>query len=601
MSGGRASDGRFGAGNRAARKPRSIAELAQVIAREVEAAKTVSVVDEDLVRYRDDPVLYALERLGVELMPQQQAIAFAAAGQWDRITPEMRELADLRGDGHRMIAVRAAVKTGKSTGLVCLAFWFFECRRHPEHGAKFLLTAAKGDQIRTVIWAEMRRIINPARCPHPPKGKLQKDPAKGFVSPDELCSIVGFTGRDAESMAGQSGNQMIAIDEASSLIKEKWDAIFGNLSGDRKGVVLLFGNPIRSDGPFYDAFHSRKGDYVTAHFDGVPISAWNERQAKPRDFIIHSAAIEESRMTRGETDEFHVSRMRGNFIEGEAGKIVPMVVLAAAQERWHELRVDADGLPLKGRELELEWERLCRSTARGTLRIGCDPASEQLRRDQWGFAVVRGDVCLEVFRRRGLSIDQGLAELWVLLERYRAPAETPELAVDVDGDVGNKVRLRVAEEAERRKQHDVGRAFEFCAIRSGSKNVRDRARYVLVRDEMHKVMSDWIKTGAIPPDGFLETELYAPNWEPQPDGRTRVTSKEGHQGIRARIHRSPDLADALMNALYIPAGAAAAADDAASAQAAPPDEGDPFTWANREGERAPVPAAVDPADPFGWT
>jgi hypothetical protein len=499
--------------------------------------------------YRADPVAYAFERLGVALMPHQAAVAYAAAGQWHRITAEMAKLSGMRNPGKRKFAIRSSVKTGKSTLLVVIALWYYECCRDETHGAKFLLTAAKGDQIRTVIWAELRRVLRMA--PHAPEGKQARDPSKGFRSADDSCAIVGFTGRNAEAMAGQSGRQSIAVDEASALEREKADAIVGNLAGggEDANFQLWLANPTRSSGPLYDAFHSQKESYTTFHFDGVPISDWNERQAKPTKFIITSQAIRESAAENGEHDPFHVVRMRGDFIEGEVGKIVPMVVIAAMQERWRELWLDAEGEPLKGRALEEKRALLFRTTRLGPLRIGYDPASDKLNRDEHGFAAVRGNVALEVYTRRGLKKEQALAEIWTLMARYRAEGETPDLSVDVEGEIGNDFRIAIAAEAEDRRIRRPDDAFTFYAVRSSSKHVRDR-NYVRVRDELWKTLAAWAAEGAIPMQPRLETEIYAHSWIPIITAQGQQTVATPKATVRDTIHRSSDLADALCLALF---------------------------------------------------
>ncbi len=557
--------------------------------------------------FRAEPVAYAHERLGVDLMPHQQAVAYAVAGQWHRITPEMAEIGKMNNPGKRKIAVRSSVKTGKSTMLVTIALWYYECCRDETHGAKFLLTAAKGDQIRTVIWAELRRILRLA--PHPPEGKQARDPSKGFKSADESCVILGFTGRTAEAMAGQSGRQSVAVDEASSLEKEKADAIVGNLSGggEDASFQLWLANPVRSSGPLYDAFHSKKEHYTTFHFDGVPISEWNERQAEPTKYIITSQAIRESAAENGERDPFHVVRMRGDFVEGEVGKVVPMVVIAAAQERWRELWIDQEGRPLAGHALEARRALVCRTTKLGKLRIGFDPAGDKHGRDASGFAVVRGVVLLECFVRHGHSKEQNLAELWQLMAKYRSEDEIPELGVDVEGEIGNEYRIAIAAEAEARRIQRPSEAFRFHAIRSSSTNVREPRFYERVRAELWKVLALWMADAAIPPDGKLETELYCPVWiqrlrkGPISSSYTDVTSKEG---FREAIHRSPDLADAVALALY---GGAPAAEEMVRQQVGEvgrePEDVVDANAALYEGDASLPSWARDDAsddDPFSW-
>lgn len=569
------------------------AALAAVLA----SGLDVPLTEAERARYRLEPVEYARERLGVVMMPHQAAVAYAAAGQWHRITDEMRELAQLKNEGKRKIAIRSCQKAGKSALLICLALWFFECF----DAAKFLLTAAQGNQIKTVLWHELKAILREA--PHAPGGRVSADPLKGMASEDESRVILGFTGRNAESVAGQSGNLMIAVDEASALEDEKAEAVFGNRLGSSGlgSPVLLFANPTRPAGPFYEAFHGSKENYTTAHFDGEKIAAWNARQANPVPYVISLAGIAEALEEHGRESPFYQVRVLGNFLAGETGKCIPMAVIAAAQERWRELWLDQEGEPLKGRALEARRAIVGKTKRFGTLRIGFDPASEKLRRDESGFAVVRGLVCIESYTRRGLTTEQGLAELWRLMAKYRTDDEMPELAVDVEGDIGNEYRLAIAAEAERRRIHQPGDAFAFHAVRSSSQSVRDRRLYLRVRAELWGALADWAKVAAIPPNGRLETELYTANWIPLKTAHTDVTSKET---FRELIHRSPDLADALCLAVYQGAGTDGGGvseqlDDYAQGGELSPIDANAVFY----GDGAPEPGEGepgDPSDPFTW-
>jgi hypothetical protein len=558
--------GRRGVGR--PRKARTVAELAFEVFEEVGASPIVAPTTADLSPYRTDPVLYALERLGVVLMPQQAAVAYAVAGQWHRITSEMAKLSRMRNPGKRKIAIRAAVKTGKTRLLIVLALWFYECFR----GAKFLMTAAIGNQIRTVLWPELGDILLAA--PHRPDGRKARNPETGFVSEDETRSIRGFTGRNVESVAGRSGNQIIAIDEASALEQDKARALTGNIMGsddgshleqgsdDLGGPLVLFSNPTRNSGPLYDAFHSLAEHFTTFHFDGEEIAEWNARQPVRVKYIITKEKIAEQREMYGEDDPFYIIRVRGDFLTSEEGKIIDMTTIVAMRARWDELWCDADGRRLEGQALLERRKKLGRDLSLGPLVIGFDPAGAMKRSDEIAYAIVRGAVCLEVITRRSLSTDQALAELYRLLAAYRAPDETPTVQFDADGEIGATFKGRLAAESEERRMRRPGTAFHARGIRAGSKRVRQPMAFKIVRDEMYKTLGEWAMTGAIPPDPKLEAELYEPVWLPLSTGHATATGKET---LREKLHRSPDRADGLMLAVFRPISLDAEPGEAAAA------------------------------------
>jgi phage terminase large subunit len=474
-----------------------------------------------LVAYREDPVCYARERLGVQLLPHQAAVAYSFAGQWDRITPEMTDLAELRNPGHRKIAVSSGTKTGKSLLVVVLALWFYEC--FPD--ARAFITAAKGDQIRTVIWVELANVLRKAKLP--PAGRLSEDPSRGMIAPDKSREIRGFTGRKVEALAGISGNLGFFVDEASFLEQDKYEAVSGNRASEGSlGAPLLFtSNPTRTDGPFFDAFHTLKDTWTTAHFDSERIAEYVVRNRVRNTYIATLARIEDWKREWGEDSPFYLIRVKGRFVRDEAGRIHSLHSIEAAQARWNEEPDD------------------------GVLSIGLDPAGPGVGGDETAFAFVRSRKCLSVMTFRGLTEDGIIANLRGFIASMRRADEVPQVTVDVDG-LGSDLFARlvaIAAELARTSPHESFRVF---ACKPSAPAKRQPARYERVRDELEANLVDWMREGAIPPsDARLEAELYAPMWEPRISGKMKVTDKED---LRAKLKRSPDRANALGLAVWFP-------------------------------------------------
>ena len=537
---------------------------------------------EDLSRYRAEPVLYARERLGVELLPNQQCLAYAFAGLWHRITPEMAELAHLTNPGKRKIAVRSGQKTGKSKCIIVLSLWHYECFAM----SRTFMCAAIGNQTRTVLWKELFDTLRVARVRGDelcdgiagvPREKPSEDPNRGLLSADRSREIKGFTGRTVESVAGFSGS-MIAyfIDEASYLEKLKYEAIKGNTAGggDLGAPIVFTSQPTRNNGPFFDAFHAKADDWTTMAFDAEEIAAYQDRHGLSLPGMATVTRLAEWKKEDGEDSPFYQLRVRGAFLLNETGRIVPMHYITQAQELWKALRDD-----------ELE----------GPLAIGFDPAGPGDAGDEHGFAVVRGNKCIELDAIRGLNEEKALEEVYRLLRKYRRADETPRVMVDAEGNLGSAFYGRLRAESLHRRVNDVRNAFNVYGVRTSSRHVNDPTKFNRVRDEVWWNLAQWMKSGAVPLDHKLEQELHEPAWLSMPDGRIRATPKTD---LRDALARSTDRADALGLAVDPPRVFRLQDPAPGDAHGGGGNSGDANAWGYQGGGGDdPGPG---PEDPNGW-
>jgi hypothetical protein len=476
-------------------------------------------------KYQHDPVLYARERLGVTFQPQQSAVAYCVSGDFDRITNEMRDLAQLENEGQRKLAVTSGQKTGKTRLIVCLAMWLYECF----DGSQSLLTAAIGDQIRAVVWRELTIVLHGA--PHRTDAVPSEDPARGMVSPGRFSVIRGFTGRSIESVAGVSGELLYLVDEASHLPQAKAEVFDGNTAGGSSLAVdvMYFSQGTRSSGPFFDAFHTKKEFWTLAHFDSEQIAKHLSRTKLYVRGMATLAWVKSREEEYGRDSPFFIVRVLGGFVRNETGKIIQMATIDEAAARWASTPDDE-----------------------GTLSIGFDPAGPGDGGDEHAFVPVRGRKCLGVHAKRGLSEESALAELYALLRVHRLPGEKPRIMIDAEGKIGSQFLGRLQAESERRLLgEDRDTHFDVYAVRTSSKYVREPTKFMRRRDEVWWSLAQWFaEGGAIPPgEHKLTAELYEPNWIGVAGGQIRATPKDE---IRTSLGRSPDRADGLGLAVWTP-------------------------------------------------
>lgn len=467
--------------------------------------------------YREDPVRFAREILGVEPWAKQIEILEAVRD-------------NLR------VAVKSGHKVGKSSSAAMLALWFY-CSFE---SARVVMTSTTSRQVDAILWRELRmmhaysgRCIEckaelkcrpgariPRPCPHSSliDGELAELARSGLKS-DDFREVVGFTAKQSEAVAGVSGeNVLYLVDEASGVPKEIYQGIEGNRAGDAR--LVLFGNPTKNDGDFYDAFNSKSRFYVC-----ITVSSASTPNVIAGEKVIPGLAtrewLEEKRDEWGPKSALYRVRVEGEFAEHEEGKIFSLHTISEAEKRWSETPVE------------------------GRLYIGLDPAGEKGSGDEIIYAPRRGLKLLELLPRRGLDEQGHLVELLRIVRRLKAPRETPVVVVDREGSVGSKVYLALRNYADEHPGE-----IEVVGVRASDKSLRQPELYDRMRDALAASLSAWFDAGgAIVEDAKLAKELHACEWKQRADGRLKVTDKVT---LKKLLGRSPDRYDALALSTWEP-------------------------------------------------
>jgi hypothetical protein len=466
-------------------------------------------------RYQNDILGYVHERLRIDiLLPHQEAILLAI-------------MEAVHGRARTRIAVRSGQKIGKTALVVMVSFWFYEC--FPD--ADIRMCAAIQEQTKGVLWKEIQKTLRRARRVDGSDksdesiipGRLAASPFGGFVSPDGSREIKGISGREVEALAGVSGNLLFIVDEASHLPQDKAEAFLGNLMGG--GVIVWISNPTRAEGPFYEAFHKNAHLWQTFHVNSLDVARWAVEKKLRIPGIANQDTVDDAAEMFKDESVFWTVRVLGEFVRNEHGRAIPMFWIDEAKAR-HGL-----------------------TRGEGPLSVGWDPAGPGADGDSHGFAVVRGEECIAIYRRRGLSDEEAIAFAYSLGDVHGKPGETVRYVVD-QGGVGEKFVRRMKQDAEHRMTREREKPqFEVVGVHSASKTVRDWRKHEMVRDELVADLAEWMKTGAIPADELLEAELYAPTWETKVVSvhgqRVEVLSSTRKSVLREKLERSPDSFDAL--------------------------------------------------------
>jgi len=432
-----------------------------------------------------DPVLFARESLNVDLWARQAEIARLVAA-------------------HGKVAVRSGHKIGKSRLAATIAFWWALTRRQ----GRVVVTATTGQQVKSIIWREMREVARGARITLPP---VPKDPSTG-VQWDDGRFIVGISTDEAERMAGFSGDELLFIvDEASGVADDIFEAIEGNRAGGAR--LLMLGNPTRTTGVFFEAFNSKREFWQRVHVSSEETPNVVEGRTVVRG-LANRDWVEEKRRDWGEDSPLYAVRVRGNFPDQASNAVVGVAAVDAALERWAET-------PDEGR-----------------LSLGVDVA--RFGDDDSVIAPRRGQRIAPLVAVHGMDTVEVAERVLAVARDERRPGEPiPRAKVDDSGVGGGVVDIL-------RRHRDV---LEVVAVNASSASTSPDEFFNL-RSQLHFGVAEWLAGGgALPPDQRLEGELVAPTYSFDARGRRKVEPKDE---IKKRLPdgRSPDRADAVALAIF---------------------------------------------------
>lgn len=401
---------------------------------------------------------------------------------------------------HRLVAVRSSNAVGKTFVACCIAAWWLMTRR-PTY---VLVTSSSWLKLKDEFWPELRHIVK--RPWHSLPGELH-----GLDwTMDDRWACYGLSPNEPENFGGyhSAGGVLVIVDEASALLMEMYDAIMGVVADDRS-KVLLIGNPLRPEGPFWDAF--RAPEWHSLHISALE----SPNVVEGREVVSGLATrtwVEERKREWGEGSPAYQARVLGEFPESGDDVLVPL--------NWCEAATERTAAPA------------------GRLLIGVDVArygtdlTVLVARDDAGVRHSEEHNGLSTMETAGRTIDLA-----------RRLGVSPSCVFIDDAGVGGGVVDRL---------HEQG--FMCIAVNAGSK-ASDSERFANLRAEMY-----WGLREALNPDSerplFIPQEFGALALECSV-ARKKFTSKgqvalEQKDEIKKRIGHSPDRADALALTYALP-------------------------------------------------
>jgi phage terminase large subunit len=471
-------------------------------------------------RYANDPVGFARDVLRIWPWSRQRQILEAVLK-------------------HKRVSVVSGHKVAKSTSYAILALWFY-CS-FP--GARVVITATTDRQVNGIIWREIKRLLRHAAIKIPGVDTMGIRAFTGITDPSDFSEIRGYTAKEAEAIAGISGEYVLyLVDEASGVKDFIFEAIEGNRAAGT-AWALLASNPTKADGEFFDSHHAKRrsvageSGYEAIHIDSREspnvTGEWREMQEwdakagcwQPRTRPVPGLAgpgwIEEKRREWGEGDPRFKVRIAGLFCVAEEAKIFPLALIEEMQAAWDD------------------------AESTGRLYIGVDPSGDGDGGDEGGFCARRGSKVIELRAQSGLPPAAYCAIIDDLIGAHADPSEPqPAVLVESEGEAGWRVYTAIREHQASKKH------FELIRVRTSDKALRQRAIYDRLRDELWANARAWARAGgAIPRHSKLEDDLHAPEFRSNDRGLLKVTPKKD---LKVLLGRSPDVGDAFVISCWEP-------------------------------------------------
>jgi hypothetical protein len=407
-------------------------------------------------------------------------------------TPEgwQADVLDDIGAGARRIAIRAGHGVGKSTLEAWLVLWFLLTRTP----CKVPVTANSQDQLRDVVWAEVAKWWR--RRPDPLRDQVDVSAERVQIkaAPNDAFAVARTARPERpEALQGfHSDHLLFVIEEASGIEDVIFETAGGALTGEN-AMVLMCGNPTRTSGYFYRAFHENRQSWRCYH---VPCSASSR---------VSKSYAEEIAREYGENSNVYRVRVDREFPLSEDDAVIPLGLVEAAV-----------GREVHPNDMAMVW--------------GLDVA--RFGDDSTALAKRRGNVLVEpVKERRKLDLMQSAG--WIAREWEQTPIDKRPAAINVDViGLGAGVVDRLREMGLPVRGVNVGEAASV-----------DEKRFMRLRDELWFRVRDWFdaRDCTIVRDDGLISELVAPKYKIESSGKIKVESKDD---MKKRGIKSPNKADA---------------------------------------------------------
>jgi hypothetical protein len=418
---------------------------------------------------------------------------------WQKLTAKYiaKELKAMRSGKKPPGVIRVARKSGHGIGKSAFNSWIVDWCLSTMTDARCLVTANTDTQLRDKTWPEVgkwhRMSISRPYFNH---AATTLRSVEGARTTSWAAAAIPWNEHNPDAFQGlhNAGRRIVIIfDEASGIPKTIWEAIEGAMTDEDTQIIwIVFGNPLRNSGRFYQCFNKFKKHWNTDTIDSRTVPGTN------------LLLFDEWAEMYGEDSDFYKIRVRGMWPSISAMQFIGRGIVDRAMDR-RPYQHDDDPL-------------IC------------------------GIDFARNGICASVMYwrkgRDGQTIkpdvfpDDPSAEHFVAKCAARLRDMQPDLIFGDGVGVGGPIIDRL-----------VGLGFDVIDIQSGGSAV-EPDRHFNKRAEMWARGKTWIRDGGClwKNDDFAD-ELTTIETVPNAKSLTQLESKEH---LLSRGEASPDISDAFM-------------------------------------------------------
>jgi len=215
------------------------------------------------------------------------------------------------------MAVASGHGIGKSTLTAWVACFLMDTRPH----SVGIVTANTGTQLATKTWAQIKKWRKKSLAAH--WWTIGERQIRHIGDSDWGISAVTWKKHESEAFAGQhaaASSSYYLFDEASAIDNSIFEVSEGGLT-DGEPFRLLFGNPTRNSGFFYDCFHKQRHRWITFQVDSRSCQITNKR--------LYHEWVEDF----GEDSDFVRVRVKGQFPKASSRQLIGTDLIMSARAR----------------------------------------------------------------------------------------------------------------------------------------------------------------------------------------------------------------------------------------------------------------------------
>lgn len=458
---------------------------------------------QEAARYQADPVGWVVERIGEFAWSKQRQIMTAVLE-------------------HRRTAVMSCHGVGKSHIASRVIAWWLDV--HPPGQAFVVTSAPTFAQVRAILWRYIRQVHRKSLAPGSP------GPLPGKVNQTEWQidgELVAFGRKPADHDEGafqgiHARHVLVVLDEACGIPEQLWIAADALTTNDGCRIFAI-GNPDNATSQFAKVCSPVSGWHVIgiSAFDSPNLTG-ETIPSDLADLLISAAWVEEKRLEWGADNPIYISKVLGRFPPDDPNSVVRASDIAVCRIGTDMPRAPHELLPVE---------------------LGVDVGGGG---DETVIRERRGPIAGREWRHRSDRSEE-IAPLILMAIR-----ETGATVVKID-------RIGVGAGLIGELRNMATNGLHQCRIIpvNVAEKAHDPIKFANLRAQIWwdvgRVGSEqrlWDLSTMDNPDNTC-AQLLAPRWSTDTKGRIVIEPKDD---VIERLGRSPDNADALLLAFYVPKG-----------------------------------------------